>query len=110
MNTKMNLLPAFFSALMLVVPVSLFAAPETGEIISKQGVVSDDFYALAGTVNMDADVAGDVIVTGGDLRIEHRIQGDVMAAGGTVNVRGEMQGSFILQGVKFLYPARCMAM
>ena len=90
MYTKMNLLAAFYFTLMLVVPVSLFAAPETGETISKQGVVSDDFYALAGTVNMDADVAGDVIVTGGDLRIEHRIAGDVTAAGGTVNVRGEM--------------------
>ena len=74
----------------LGLPLTVFAMPESGEMVSKRGTIEDDFYAAGGTVDINAVVAGDVVAAGGDLFIGHHIEGDVIAAGGTVTIRGEV--------------------
>ena len=71
-------------------PLTVYAMPESGEMVSKRGTIDDDFYAAGGTVDINALVAGDVVAAGGDLFIGHHIEGDVIAAGGTVTIRGEV--------------------
>lgn len=90
MNRQRNIIRVLSLSLLLIFPFSSFSATDTGETVTKRGVVNDDYYAAGGTVNIDADIGGDLVVSGGDLFIGHRIQGDVMAAGGSVNIRGEI--------------------
>ncbi len=77
-------------ALTMTPPGSPAAARDAGETVYKKGAVSDDYYAAGGTVNLDAQVAGDVTVAGGDVYINGAIQGDLMAAGGSVKIRGQV--------------------
>lgn len=91
MNGRMNIIKALFFGLILIFPFSSFSSTDSGEVVTKRGTVNDDYYAAGGTVNIDADIAGDVVVSGGELFIGHRIQADVIAAGGSINLRGEVQ-------------------
>lgn len=90
MNSRTNIIKVLSLGLMLIVPISSFSAPDTGETVTKRGTVNDDYYAMGGTLDIDADFAGDVLACGGDLYIGRRIQGDVMAGGGSVTIRGEI--------------------
>lgn len=90
MNRRRNMIKALSLSLMFIFPFPCFSSPDTGETVTRLGIVNDDYYAAGGTVKIDADISGDVVVSGGDLFIGHRIQGDVVAAGGTINIRGEI--------------------
>ena len=74
------------------------ASAEQDDRITRQGAVSDDFYAAGGRVELDAQVAGDVVVAGGELRLGQRIDGDLIAAGGRVEVNGEVTDDLRLAG------------
>jgi hypothetical protein len=86
MNRRSNIIKALTLGLMIIVTFPCFSTPETGEPVTRRGTVNDDYYAAGGTVNNDADIAGDIVASAGDLFIGHRLQGDVMAAGGSVNM------------------------
>lgn len=64
---------------------------DAGDIVSRRGTVTDDYYAAGGTVNIDADIRGDAIAAGGTVVVGSRVQQDVMVAGGTVTIRGRVQ-------------------
>ena len=98
MNRRRNIIKALFFGLILISPLSSFSSTDSGEVVTKRGTVNDDYYAAGGTVNIDADIAGDVVVSGGDLFIGHKIQADVMAAGGSINLRGEVQDDVRIAG------------
>jgi len=90
MNNRRIIIKALTLGLMLMVTFPCFSTSETAETVTKRGTVNDDYYAAGGTVNIDADIAGDLVVSGGELFIGHRVQGDVMAAGGSINIGGEI--------------------
>jgi len=90
MNRRRSLISAFIFGLMLILPFPAISSPEAGETVIKRGIISDDYYAAGGKIDIDADIIGDLVVTGGDLLVGHRIQGDVMAAGGVINLAGEV--------------------
>lgn len=76
--------------LVLAFPVAAIAAPDPGETLVERGNIDDDFYAAGSVVDLDAEVAGDVIVAGGELFIGHQVAGDVIAAGGRLKIRGDV--------------------
>ena len=47
-----------------------------------QGVITEDVYAVRGTVDVLATIEGDVVVAGGRVTVGERTGGDAMAAGG----------------------------
>ena len=51
----------------LAVSCTSFADSDAGETVTKRGNIDDDYYAAGGVVDIDAEVAGDVIVAGGEL-------------------------------------------
>jgi cytoskeletal protein CcmA (bactofilin family) len=91
--------------LMLLIPQSLFAMPESGEIVTQRGSVDDDYYAAGGTIDINALISGDVVVAGGELFIGHDIKGDVIAAGGSINLRGDIQDDVRVAGGDILIDA-----
>lgn len=90
MNKRKYIIKALFLGLIFIIPFSSFSSMDSNERVVKQGVVNDDYYAAGETINIDADVKGDVVIAGGDLFIGHRIQGDLMATGGSINLRGKI--------------------
>jgi len=90
MERWINIVKILFLGLLLGLPFSSFAMTDVGETIIQRGTVDDDYYAAGSKVDVDADIAGDLVVAGGDLFIGKRIQADVIAAGGSINLRGEV--------------------
>ncbi len=90
MNSNNNKIKYLALLLMLFIPLSAFAMPESGETVTKRGAVNDDYYAAGGTVDINAIISGDVVVAGGDLFIGHHVKGDVIAAGGSIQLRGDI--------------------
>jgi len=105
MNRRRNFFTVLSLSLMLIVPFSAFSLPDTGETVTKRGVINDDYYSAGGTVNIDADVAGDIVVSGGDLFVGHRIQGDLIAAGGSISIRGEILDDVRIAGGEIVVDA-----
>ena len=64
MNSKNNKIKYLALLLMLFIPLSAFAMPESGETVTKRGAVNDDYYAAGGTVDINAIISGDVVVAG----------------------------------------------
>jgi len=97
MNKLIRIIKLSFFGLMLIFPTSSFSSPESSfsspessETVTKRGTVNDDYYSAGGVVDINAKIAGDVVVSGGELIIRGRIQGDVIAAGGSVDIGGEL--------------------
>jgi len=84
-------------------------------VVAANAPVREDFYAAAGIVSIEGDVAGDVTVLAGDLTIDGDVTGSVNAlagrvevegsigrslrvAGGTTEVRGEIAGDLVVAG------------
>ena len=88
---KTHILKILSLGLILIWSFAVFAVPDVGETVLNQGTVDDDYYAAGGTVNLNADFAGDVVVSGGELFIGNQVNGDVMAAGGTIQLSGEVK-------------------
>ncbi|MDH3388838.1 MAG: polymer-forming cytoskeletal protein, partial [Gammaproteobacteria bacterium] len=84
--------------LVLAFPGLALAAADVADSVSARGGIDDDFYAAGGVVDIDADVAGDVVVAGGELYIGHRVAGDVIAAGGTLKIRGIVEDDVRVAG------------
>ena len=90
MERQITIVKVLTLGLLLVFSFPSFAITDTGETVTQRGTVDDDYYAAGSRVDVDADIAGDLVVAGGDLFIGNRVQADVMAAGGTINLRGEV--------------------
>ena len=105
MHIHKNIITILAVSLMLFLPSSAFAMPESGEMVVQRGTVNDDYYAAGGTVDINALISGDVVVAGGELFIGHHIKGDVIAAGGSVNLRGDIQDDVRVAGGDILIDA-----
>ena len=106
------MIPRDFLSLKLLAPISLtfllfltlafslpsHSMPQSGETVTKRGVVDDDFYAAGEAVDVDAVVSGDVVAAGGDLFIANHIKGDVIVAGGSVHIRGDIEDDVRIAG------------
>ena len=90
---------------LLLLPSSLFAMPEYGEIVTQRGSVDDDYYAAGGNIDINALISGDAVIAGGELFIAHHIKGDVIAAGGSINLRGDIQDDVRVAGGDILIDA-----
>lgn len=84
-----NLFRITFSAI-LIISMSSFQTKnfQSGESVLTQEPISENFYAVGGTVTISAPVLGDLVVTGGTLFINDTIHHDVLAAGGTLHLNG----------------------
>ena len=71
---------------------------ETGESVTRHGVVDDDLYLAGARVEMHAAVNGDVVVAGGQLNLEGNISQDVIAAGGSITLRNRVNDDARLAG------------
>ena len=98
MNRRRNFIKILSLSLMLIFPLPSISAPEAGEAVTKRGTVNDDYYAAGRIVDIDANIAGDIVVSGGELFLGKKIQGDVIAAGGSIYLRGEMQDDVRIAG------------
>lgn len=74
----------------LLFPSSSTAITDSGELVTQRGSIDDDYYAAADTIDLDAEVFGDVTVAGGDITLRHLIRGDLTAAGGSIRIRGKI--------------------
>ncbi|NHF59613.1 hypothetical protein FK220_009695 [Flavobacteriaceae bacterium TP-CH-4] len=72
----------------LLFPLAAVAQYES----SKQKTISekqyDDLYRAGDTVNIDATVAGDVVIAGGILTVRDTVEQDLIMAGGEILVKG----------------------
>ncbi|HEU5261197.1 MAG TPA: hypothetical protein VFU41_07210 [Gemmatimonadales bacterium] len=66
------------------------AAQEAGQTVIKRGTITEDLYLAGGTVEVRADVQGDVTAVGGQVLIDQRVAGDVLVGGGSVDVPAEV--------------------
>ena len=66
--------------------------------VSSGQTVNDDLYAAAGTITVDGNVSGSVIVAGGTVTLAGTVSRDIIAAGGTINVSGRVGGSIRAAG------------
>ena len=57
---------------MLMLSPLAAADMSAGERVTERGVIDDDYYAAGGSVDIDAEVNGDLVVAGGELKIGHR--------------------------------------
>jgi len=64
---------------MLLIPSSLFALPEHGEIVTQRGAVDDAYYAAGGKIDINASISGNLVVAGSGLFIGYHIKGDLSA-------------------------------
>jgi cytoskeletal protein CcmA (bactofilin family) len=76
------------AALLLV--GSSVAAQQVGQTVTRRGAIQEDLYLAGGTVDVTADVQGDVVAAGGRILIRQRVTGDVIVAGGSVDVGAEV--------------------
>jgi cytoskeletal protein CcmA (bactofilin family) len=60
--------------------------------------VSNDLYAVAGTVRIDGTVDGDLVASGGLVDVTGTVTGDVLAAGGRVTISGTVLGDARIAG------------
>ncbi len=63
---------------------------DTGEMVVKRGNFSDDLYAAARSVDIDATVNGDVVAAGGQVAVSGTVRGDALLAGGNVALKGQV--------------------
>ncbi len=75
-------------------------AQDFGEIVTKRGQFDDNVFVAGHEVNVDAEVAGDLVVFGGEIMLGDRIAGDVLAGGGEVRVEGAVSGDVRAAGGK----------
>ncbi len=66
--------------------------------LPKYTTVDKDYFATAGTVNLDGNVNGDAYVAGGNVTITGNIYGDLIAAGGNIIVSGNTRGNVRVLG------------
>ena len=74
---------------LLCLPVGA-VAQEAADNIVKQGRITEDLYLAGGTIDMLADVDGDVIAAGGQINIDQSVSGDILVAGGNVAIRARV--------------------
>lgn len=78
--------------LLLLMPLSLSAATFQGGkdtfTVPQNERISDDLYAVAGSLTMSGQVTGDVMLAGGTVTVTGRVSQDVTVAGGDVDVLG----------------------
>lgn len=65
-------------------------AQEAADSIVKQGRITEDLYLAGGTIDVLADVDGDVIAAGGQINIDQTVSGDILVAGGNVAIRARI--------------------
>ncbi|HET9849951.1 MAG TPA: hypothetical protein VFR68_15555 [Candidatus Dormibacteraeota bacterium] len=70
----------------------------TDVTIGSAETINDDLYAAAGTITIDGNVNGSVIVAGGTVSIAGTVSRDVIVAGGTITVSGRVGGSIRAAG------------
>ena len=90
--------------LMLLPPGANAAA--FGETVRERGVVPYDRYLAGGSVDVDAEVLGDLVTAGGSLDIAGRVAGDLLAAGGRLGITGEVEDDARLAGGSITVDAR----
>jgi len=105
MKYRISITKVLTLGLILLVAFPCFATSETDETVSRYGTVNDDFYAAGGTVNIDANIIGDLVISGGELFIGNRVQGDVIAAGGSINLGGEILDDVRIAGGEVMIDA-----
>ena len=78
------------------IPVAVLAADlrQGSDVTVGSGeTITDDLYAAGGTITINGNVNGNVIVTGGTISIAGNVSRDVMVAGGSVTLSGHVGGS-----------------
>ena len=83
--------------LVLLVPHVQALQMLSGDLVSVDSPIDDDVFALGGTVNINAPVAGAVIV-GGNIIINAPVSGDVFVAGGQITVNSDIEGKIVAAG------------
>lgn len=90
---------AFAMLLLFAMPVSAaeFHGGDTYTLPVGE-TVSDNVYAVGGSVTISGTIAGDLVAAGGNVLITGTVQGDVLAAGGSVDARGNIEGDIRVVG------------
>lgn len=67
----------------------VMAAADEADVV-KRGAYPRTLYAAGASVDIDAEVGGDVLAAGGRVAVGHRVRGSVMAAGGWIALEGRV--------------------
>lgn len=57
-----------------------------------------DLFVAGGSITIEGEVQGDAIVIGGELNLQNKIDGDLRVVGGTVNISGTVIGDLVVLG------------
>lgn len=68
------------------------------EISVTRGEVQDDLFTSGSTVDVDAQVAGDVFAAGASLEIAGQVDDALVAAGGRINIDADVAGDALIAG------------
>lgn len=81
-------MPPFIALCLAFLLLPLPAAASDGVV--KRGSYPRTLYAAGASVDIDAEVGGDVLATGGRVSVGRRVKGSVMAAGGQIALEGRV--------------------
>ncbi len=77
---------------------TLLVAQEADEVVVKRGTIEDDLYVAGRSVDVVAQVQGDVTAAGQRVSIDESVTGDVLAAGETVTILAQVQDDVRVAG------------
>jgi cytoskeletal protein CcmA (bactofilin family) len=77
--------------LLLAAPAAGGGAAEGRDLARARGTIRQDLYVAGPTVDVQAEVIGDVVAAGREVRIGEHVTGDVLVAGGQVTVAGRVE-------------------
>lgn len=82
-------------AQLLLAGALTFATVATGDtvLVQEGRVVADDLYASGGTVFIEGEIDGDLVVLASRVIISGVVRGDVTSISGTTSILGQVEGS-----------------
>lgn len=63
---------------------------EEEKLVTQLESKEDDIYAVGGSLTIQTDIPGDLVIAGGELEIVNNVETDLMAAGGSIVVKGNV--------------------
>jgi cytoskeletal protein CcmA (bactofilin family) len=76
--------------LMAVSATTLLYAQDAGDVVVKRGSIADDLYVAGRSVDVAAQVRGDVVAAGRLVSISDSVSGDVLVAGESITIHAQV--------------------
>ena len=100
MKGKITKILLFLALILLPLGVAKALDTKTGNSIyvTKDEIVSGNFYAAGNNITIDGTVSGDLIAAAQTITVNGRVEGDIIVAAQDININGEVGGNVRVAG------------